>query len=81
MESGELLECGLWNGEISGVEVEGRRTGIPWAMPVDFVFEFELGDETYCSMKVTYVRKNCGIDTVVNEVLLRQTIQPKGMKA
>jgi hypothetical protein len=24
MESGELLECGLWNGEISGVEVEGR---------------------------------------------------------
>ena len=66
-------------------------------MPVDFVFEFELGDETYCSMKVTYVRKNCGIDTVVNEVLvnfnqllnldlnlniqLRQTIQPKGMKA
>lgn len=66
-------------------------------MPVDFVFEFELGDETYCSMKVTYVRKNCDIDTVVNEVLenfnwllnldlnlniqLRQTIQPKGMKA
>ncbi len=39
-------------------------------MPVDFVFEFELGDETYCSMKVTYVRKNCDIDTVVNEVLV-----------